>query len=70
MFFEVTHVRVLRVLLLLVCMMDQQIEAVCARIPFHHSQKLLFMEEQKLLHGRSKQIEKPPAFLAKVSGFR
>jgi hypothetical protein len=50
--------------------MDQQIEAIRARVPFDYCQKLLLVEEQKILNRQSKQIEKPPPFLAKVFGFR
>ena len=67
MLFQVAQVRVLGRLFLLVCIMDQEVEAVRLGICSDGSQKLLLMKNYQLLDSLAEHIQQTSAFSACVS---
>jgi hypothetical protein len=62
---SVTYVRVFRIQLSLVRLMDQKIEAMGIRIVLRDRHEMLFIECNHLAHSLGKPIQKAPALFAK-----
>jgi len=62
---QVRHVSVFRVLLFLICLMDQKIEAMRIRVFLRDCVEMTFVEADHVSHRVGKSIQKAPALVAK-----
>lgn len=61
---QMRHIGVFRLLLTLVGLMDQDVEAIGRGIPCQHALKLLFVQSHQFLNRLSKRFEKLPRDIA------
>jgi len=64
MVFQVFHVGVLRLLLVLIRGMDQEVEAMGIRLIFRDRMQMLFVQPDDVVYGFGKAVQKLTAFLA------
>src|SRR5690349_3146666 len=58
------HECILRILLLFISSMDQEIKTIGTRIALHYGLKLLFVEQYHRLNCFTERIQEAPAFIA------